>query len=124
VQEVGRELGVNWVVEGSVRKSGKRVRVTAQLIDAANGEHVWAERYDRDLEDIFLVQDAVVRAIASTVGDRIDAAVHSRSLTLSADELKAYDLHLRAKTYYVQTDKPKIEQALVLSQELPPYLSS
>jgi adenylate cyclase len=117
VQEVGRELGVNWVVEGSVRKSGNRVRVTAQLIDAANGEHVWAERYERTLEDIFLVQDAVVRAIASTVSDRVDAALRSRYLTLTADELKAYDLHLRAKSYYVQTDKPKLEQALAFSKK-------
>ena len=67
VQDVGRELGVQYVVEGSVRKAGNRVRVTAQLVEAATGNHIWAERYDRDLEDIFAVQDELVHTITATV---------------------------------------------------------
>ena len=67
VAEVGRKLGVRYVVEGSVRKAGKRVRITAQFIEATTGSHIWAERYDRDLEDIFAVQDEVTRSIAAAV---------------------------------------------------------
>lgn len=73
VKEVGRELGATYVVEGSVRKSGNRVRVTAQLIEAASGNHLWAERFDRELEDIFEVQDDVVAAIVATLPGRIES---------------------------------------------------
>ena len=62
-EEVGRQLGVQYVVEGSVRKSGQRARITAQLIDASTGNHVWADRYDRDLEDIFAVQDDIAEEV-------------------------------------------------------------
>ena len=70
IKRIGRELGVRYVVEGSVRKAGNRIRVTSQLIETASGKHVWAERYDRELEDIFAIQDDLVRTIVSTVGDR------------------------------------------------------
>ena len=63
VQQVGRELGVDFVLEGSVRKAGKRVRITGQLIDGDDGSHLWAERYDRDLTDIFAIQDEITHAI-------------------------------------------------------------
>ena len=80
-----------------MRKAGNRVRVTAQLIDAASGNHHWAERYDRDLEDIFAVQDEVTRTVVSTVAGRIDTVGHQRASRMSPDSLKAYDLFLRAK---------------------------
>ena len=67
VRQVGRELGVEYIVEGSFRNSGKRVRVTAQLIEVAKGHHIWAERYDRNLEDIFEVQDEITETIVSTL---------------------------------------------------------
>ena len=67
VKQVGRELGVRYVLEGSVRKAGNRVRVTGQLIDAANGAHIWADRFDRDLADIFAVQDELTREIISAL---------------------------------------------------------
>jgi adenylate cyclase len=67
VQQVGRELGVQYVLEGSVRKAGNQVRVTAQLADATTGDHVWAERYDRPLQDIFAVQDSIVQRIVTTL---------------------------------------------------------
>ena len=68
VKQIGRELGVRYVLEGSVRKSGNRARITAQLIEAATGAHMWAERYDRDLADIFAVQDEITESVA--IGDR------------------------------------------------------
>src|ERR1700736_580741 len=74
VQEVAREFGVDYVVEGSVRKAGDRVRVTVQLIDGATDRHVWAERYDRKLEDIFGIQDEVTCAIVATLPGRMEAA--------------------------------------------------
>jgi adenylate cyclase len=67
VQEVGRELGVRYVLEGSVRKVGNRVRINAQLIDAGNGHHLWAERYDRELTDVFALQDEVTQRIVSAL---------------------------------------------------------
>src|SRR5262249_55299885 len=74
VQEIAKELGVAYVVEGSVRKTATRIRITAQLIDAANGTHLWAERYDQGLEDIFAVQDEVVRTVVATVAGRVEVA--------------------------------------------------
>jgi TolB-like protein/Flp pilus assembly protein TadD len=97
VVEVSKRLGVRYVVEGSVRKAGNRVRVTAQLVEAATGNHLWAERYDRDLEDVFAVQDEVVRTITSTVGGRIDYAGQKRAERLSASDLQAYD-HIHRAT--------------------------
>jgi adenylate cyclase len=74
IKQVGHELGVQYVVEGSVRKFGDRIRITAQLIDAASGNHLWAERFDRDQRDIFAVQDQVVRTIVGTLVGRLEAA--------------------------------------------------
>jgi adenylate cyclase len=73
IEDVGKKLGVKYVVEGSVRKAGNRVRVTAQLVDTLTSNHVWAERYDRELEDIFAVQDEVTQAIVSSLSDRLEA---------------------------------------------------
>ena len=99
VSEVGRKLGVAYVVEGSVRKAGNRVRITAQLVEAASGNHIWAERYDRDLEDIFAVQDEVVAAIAAVIPGRVeDARVEHRRQT-PTDSLPAYDCILRGNKH-------------------------
>jgi len=97
IQEVGREVGVAYVVEGSVRKAGNRVRVTAQLVDAESDSHLWAERYDRPLEDIFAVQDEIVHTTASTIAGRIDAVRRHRATQLSEESLAAYDHVLRGK---------------------------
>ena len=96
VSEVGRKLGVRYVVEGSLRKAGNRVRVTAQLIDAATGNHLWAERYDRELEDIFAVQDEVVQAIVATLAKRVSAAEVERTTRRPIADMAVYDLILRA----------------------------
>ena len=78
VQEVAKALGVRYVVEGSVRKAGNRVRITVQLIDAQADRHVWAERYDRELADIFDIQDDVTSSIVATVFGRVEAAEQER----------------------------------------------
>jgi adenylate cyclase len=95
--EIGRRLGVRFLLEGSVRRAGERVRVTAQLIDAASGDHLWAERYDRALDDIFAVQDEVVATIAATLEGRIHAAGVERAKRKPTDDLAAYDCVLRGR---------------------------
>ncbi len=97
VEDLRRDLDVAFIVEGSVRKAGTRVRITAQLIEAASGTQVWAERYDRDLVDIFAVQDEVTRAVVATAVGRIDSAARQKASRLSPDALKAYDLVLRGR---------------------------
>jgi adenylate cyclase len=110
ISEVGRKLGVRYVVEGSVRRSGNRVRVTAQLIDATTGNHVWAERYDRDLEDIFAVQDEVVQAIVATLAQRVSAAEVERTRRRPVTDLAVYDLILRAQHHMgIWTDEDYIK---------------
>jgi TolB-like protein/Tfp pilus assembly protein PilF len=95
VTEVGRKLGVQYVVEGSVRRIGSRVRITAQLIDAATGNHIWAERYDRDAEDIFEVQDEVVQNIASALFGQVEDAGAKRAKRKRPDSLAAYEYLLQ-----------------------------
>ena len=91
MQEVADELGARYVLEGSVRKGGDRIRVTAQLIDAETGHHVWAERYDRDLEDVFAVQDEITQAIVSTLPGRMEEAGRERAERKRIPDLTAYD---------------------------------
>src|SRR3990170_3697985 len=91
VQEVAREFGVDYVLEGSVRKVGDRIRVTVQLIDAETDRHVWAERYDRKLEDIFALQDEMTCAIAATLPGRVEAATHDLVTRKPTDNMAAYE---------------------------------
>jgi len=97
VQDVGRELGIHYVVEGSVRRAGNRVRITAQLVEAESGNHLWAERYDRDLENIFDVQDEVVQEIAASVPGQLNVAAMDRARRRPAESLSAYDCLLRGE---------------------------
>ncbi len=97
VKQVGRDLGVRYVLEGSVRKAGNRLRITAQLIDAPTDNHVWVERYDRDLEDIFLVQDEVARKVAGALEVALTPAENERLGQAPTDNLEAYDVYLRAR---------------------------
>jgi TolB-like protein len=113
-KRVGRELGAQFILEGSVRRIGDRMRLTAQLIDALSGSHVWAERYDRDMHDIFALQDDVVRTVAATVSGRVDAASRERAVRLSAPALASYDLHLRAKASQLKFTAIDNEQARML----------
>jgi len=97
VAEVGRELGVSYVLEGSVRRSGQRLRITAQLIEVATGNHLWAERYDRALDDVFMVQDEITRRIVAMLPARMEAAELEHARRKPAANLGAYDFLLRAK---------------------------
>lgn len=96
IRQVGEELGVSYVVEGSVRKSGERLRVTVQLIDTSNGQHLWAEQYDRPFEDIFALQDEITNGIAVALGDEIFQAEIARASSTSTDNLDAWGLVMRA----------------------------
>ena len=96
VKQVGRELGVRYVLEGSVRKGGNRVRITGQLIDAVTGAHLWADRFDGSLEDVFELQDKVASSVAGVIEPALQAAETARSASRPTDDLTAYDLYLRA----------------------------
>ena len=100
VSQVSRELGVRYVMEGSVRRSGNRLRISAQLIDALTGAHHWAERYDRQLSDIFAVQDEITRSVAGAIEPHLLAAEGVRTLSSSADDLGAWELVARAQTHF------------------------
>ena len=96
IAETGRRLGATYLIEGSVRKLGDSVRVTAQLLDAATGSHVWAERYDRQLPDVFAVQDDLVRRIVSAIAGHVEKHTDSRAQAKGTASLDAYDCWLRA----------------------------
>jgi TolB-like protein/Tfp pilus assembly protein PilF len=95
LQEIAKELGVAYVVEGSVRKAGSRIRITAQLVEASAGKHVWAERYDRPAEDVFAIQDEVVRTVAATLAGRLEAAGVEGLRRRPTASLSAYECVLR-----------------------------
>jgi adenylate cyclase len=111
VQDVAREFGVDYVLEGSVRKAGDRVRVTVQLIDAETDRHIWAERYDRQLEDVFAIQDEMTRAIVATLQGRVEAARHDRAKRKPTDNMQAYECVLAAKVLHHRSTRPDNEQA-------------
>ena len=98
VRQVAKELGARYVVEGSVRKVGGRVRITAQLIDAATGHHIWAEPYDRELEDVFSVQDEITMKLASAIMPELSVAQQKLALRKPPENLNAYDLFLRGQS--------------------------
>jgi adenylate cyclase len=100
VQEVSRELGVRFILEGSVRKAGNRVRISAQLVDAGTGGHLWAERYDRELRDIFDLQDEVTQQIVSALAVNLTKPEEDRLAWRGTDNLKAYDYALRGQESY------------------------
>jgi adenylate cyclase len=111
LQDVAREFGVDYILEGSVRKSGERIRVTVQLIDAETDRHVWAERYDRQLEDIFAIQDEMTRAIVATLPGRMEAATHDRAKRKRTDNMAAYECVLTAKVLHHRSTRDDNAQA-------------
>ncbi len=111
MKEVGRELGVRYVLEGSVRKAGGRVRITGQLIDAQNGAHLWADRFDGALEDVFDLQDKVAISVAGVIEPTLQAAEIARSANRATNDLTAYDLCLRALANYPWLAKEQLLQA-------------
>jgi adenylate cyclase len=111
VQQVAREFGVDYVLEGSVRKAGDRIRVTVQLIDAETDRHIWAERYDRELEDIFAIQDEITCAIVGTLQGRVEAATHDRAKRKPTDNMVAYECVLTAKVLHHRSTRADNAQA-------------
>jgi TolB-like protein/class 3 adenylate cyclase len=117
VKQVGRELGVRYVLEGSVRKAGGRVRITAQLIDALTGTHLWADRFDGSLQDVFELQDKVAVSVAGVIEPTLQAAEIRRSAERPTSDLTAYDLYLRALPAPSSFDKDRVAQALDLLRQ-------
>jgi len=101
VREIGRNLGVGFVLEGSVRKSGERLRITAQIVDTRSGDHVWAERYDRTIEDIFAIQDEITREIAVALSVNIGYGENYRIWTERAANFEVWQLFQRAMNHYL-----------------------
>ncbi len=119
IKQVGRELGVRYVVEGSIRRAGNRIRVTAQLIDTLTGSHIWAEKYDRVLEDIFAVQEEVTECIVGAIAPQIDAAESLRARRRPGN-LSAYEIAVRAQSLawdgYQKSDLTARKEALRLGR--------
>ncbi|HEY4469769.1 MAG TPA: tetratricopeptide repeat protein [Stellaceae bacterium] len=116
IKRVGRELGVRYVLEGSVRKAGRRVRITGQLIDAATGAHLWADRFDGSLEDVFELQDKVASSVAGVIEPAVQVAETARSAGRPTDDLTAYDLYLRAYALFL-TSTRQVPEALGLVEQ-------
>ena len=114
VRAIARELGVHFVLEGSVRRAGDRVRVTVQLVDAGTDRHVWAERYDRNLEDIFAIQDEITSSIVATLPGRVEAATRDRAKRRAPDNLPAYECVLAGKLLHHRSTKSENAEALRL----------
>jgi TolB-like protein/class 3 adenylate cyclase len=130
VKQVGRQLGVRYLLEGSVRKGGNRVRITAQLIEAETGAHLWADRFDGSLEDIFELQDKVAIDVAGIIEPALQAAEVRRSSARPTNDLTAYDLYLRALATFYPITKERLlealkllEQAIAIDQQCGPALS-
>jgi adenylate cyclase len=117
VKQVGRELGVRYVLEGSVRRAGDRVRVNAQLIDAHADGHVWAERFDRQMVDVFALQDDIVASIASTVAPEITLAEIERARGKRPDTLNAWDRYLRAIAAFHRMTQDDVAAAVSLLEQ-------
>jgi TolB-like protein len=116
VKQIGRELGVRYVTEGSVRKFGNRVRVTAQLIDAETGAHLWADHFDGTLEDIFQLQDNVASSVAGVIEPTLQVAEHFRSVQRPTADLTAYDLFLQARAALYLVSREGATRALELAE--------
>jgi TolB-like protein len=117
IKRVGGELGVRYVLEGSVRKAGNRVRITGQLIDAATGNHIWADRYDSTLEDIFDLQDRVAMSVIGAIAPHLERAEIARAQRKPTESLQAYDYYLRAlASFYRFSTREANMEAFKLTQ--------
>ena len=129
VKQVARELGVRYVLEGSVRKAGNRVRITGQLIDTSSGAHIWADRFDGYLEAVFDLQDKVASSVAGVIEPALQAAETARSASRSTEDLTAYDHYLRGHAMYLSSARlvPEVlghmEQAIARDPHYGPALA-
>ncbi|MDP7666292.1 MAG: hypothetical protein QGF98_06225, partial [Candidatus Poseidoniia archaeon] len=112
IQKIGEELGVASILEGSVRRAGDRVRITGQLIDAKSDQHLWAEKYDRELSDIFAVQDEVASSIASALRIELSDDESTRIADSQTESIEAYDLYLKGRNLYHTYDVSKLEESI------------
>jgi adenylate cyclase len=117
VQQVAEELGVRYVLEGSIQKSGDKIRITAQLIDAITGHHIWAESYDRELKELFALQDEITIKIMGAVGAEITSGVRARIIAKGTDNLKAYLKALEGYEYWYRQNKEANIKARKLAEE-------
>jgi TolB-like protein/cytochrome c-type biogenesis protein CcmH/NrfG len=117
VRRIGRDLGVRYILEGSVRKSGQRVRITGQLMDATTGNHIWAEHYDRELTDIFALQDEITASVTSAMEPKLLAAECIRAETRSVDDLDAWDLVARALAHFWKLNAAESELAIAILRQ-------
>jgi len=128
VTQVAKELGVRYVLEGSVRKAGNRVRVTAQLIDAATGRHIWAERYDRELDDIFALQDEITDTIVGSIEPELGAVERQRARRKPPNNLDAWDSYQRGLSHFygdlTGEERPKAKRWLRRACELDPTFAA
>jgi len=116
VRDVARDLDVRYVLEGSVRKAGGRVRVTAELIDASVGSHIWAERYDRDLADIFAVQDEITQTVVGAIEPELSCAEQERARQKPPDNLDAWDFYQRGQWHFNRITPEDLARAKVMFQ--------
>ena len=127
VKQVGRELGVRYVLEGSVRKVGSRVRITGQLIDTASGAHLWADRFDGNLDDIFELQDQLATSVVGAIAPQLERAEIERAKRKPTESLDAYDYYLRGMAHFHRRTRTGVEDALPLftkATELDPGFAS
>jgi adenylate cyclase len=117
IKQVARDLGVRYVLEGSVRKSGNRIRITGQLIDAASGAHLWADRYDGALEDVFELQDRVAASVVGAIAPSVHQAEMERAKRKPTSSLDAYDYFLCARAAHLQCTKEATDQAVGLYEQ-------
>jgi len=118
IRQVGRELGVRYVLEGSVRKGGNRVRITTQLVDAATGNHLWADRYDGDLTDIFALQDEITRKVVAAIEPKLLEAENIRSQSRSPEDLDSWDKLIRANSLFWRLTKDESQDAIAILRRL------
>ena len=116
IKRISRELGVRYVLEGSVRKTGKRIRVTGQLIDAAMDAHIWADKFDSDLQDIFDLQDRLTSSVIGAISPQLERAEMERARRKPTESLQAYDYYLRSKFSIYQWTREGSDEALRLTK--------
>ncbi|MBW8854024.1 MAG: adenylate/guanylate cyclase domain-containing protein, partial [Bradyrhizobium sp.] len=114
VKQIGRELGVRYVLEGSVRKAGRKVRITGQLIDSETGAHLWADRFDGALDDIFELQDQVTTSVVGAIAPKLDQAETERAKRKPVENLDAYDCYLRGRAKAQEDGREALDEALHL----------
>ena len=117
-RQVGRELGVRYLLEGSVRRAGERIRISAQLINAESGNHLWAERYDRDVQDVFALQDEVARRVAAILAAHVTKAEAERTVLKPPKSWQAYDHYMRAAEIHATFHRAMQVTALYETREL------